>query len=114
MNHIPESPRERAVYVYRLHVEWPPEALNADGSLNYSWRPENWENLMAVTPALCRVFEGDYSEGSHVEFRLPTKRRFLTYESAVNRLHPFLEIGCKGWVEQSKPVEWPDSVIPST
>lgn len=96
----------RAVYVYRLHVEWPAEALLLDGTLNYQWKPEGWQELMDIHPQLARHTEGDLGEGYWTEFRLPTTRRYLTYDAAQNRLKPFLAIGCKGWVEQSLPVTW--------
>jgi hypothetical protein len=97
--------RERPAYLYRLVVEYPPEAFNGgspafydDGTpkLDPNWEPEGWDGDTG--------YYGPDFDG----FRWPdARRRFLSHTSAVNRANLLRKYGATVDIERSDRVTWP-------
>lgn len=94
---------ERRLYVYRLVVEYPPQAFEGGSPVFYSdgtpkfdlmWEPPGWEGG-----------DGSYYGPDFDGFRWPdARRRFLSHTSAVRRADLLRKYGAKVEVERSEPV----------
>lgn len=88
-------PEIRRIYLYRLHVEYPP------GSQELGWEPPGWRDDPEN-----EVIDPETGAPDCASFSWPFNRTYISQTAARRRADLFRSYGAGVTIERSKPIEW--------